>query len=530
MGNHILTINTYFNMLRINSHINQFTDMWHEYQSCIAIICDDFLPRKKKLELKPNIDHIAFRGKDQDIRGVNFDPITIEEQPEDVLINLIRSVKNLRRDIAVNEGSKRIMAIAAEIERTSFLTELEVRFVLALNYPVYQIGEDQPYFDIMMEFLLKFFDKFDVVSDLKKYIQLLSTNEAAIMRAKAREKLDAAEAAYDEEGEEPPSMTLIRWRIVHFKLNKVLGSFQHLENGDKLKLVNTIMQTYLWAHGSADQLTDNDRLNLDDMIIVAAELLYEINIYEWSVLNPINYMMISMLELAVSRSQARTYESSQANTKPQDMDQMGKNMQSATNTLRIWLMRVLGKLGLSSRFTGVSTAVKGLVEENFEKFGALKYSHYQAFGTERELLATCERYEKYYSEALTKNKNALVSGFKDRNFTNLNDLLSKNEHLENSFFQQVVMMSKLHLEIVRTSTSPSTIQKTLNKNSQFLQNLTEEDKIPVISKINPETREFGVIKLGLPREKIKEEICIEAVYDKKAAKKKKERDAEIERK
>jgi len=111
---------------------------------------------------------------------------------------------------------------------------------------------------------------------------------------------------------------------------------------------------------------------LDDMIIVAAELLYEINIYEWSVLNPINYMLISMLELAVSRSQARTVESNIA----KDMDQMAKNMQSATNTLRIWLMRVLGKLGLSSRFTGVSTAVKGLVEENFEKFGALKYSHY----------------------------------------------------------------------------------------------------------------------------------------------------------
>ena len=266
------------------------------------------------------------------------------------------------------------------------------------------------------------------------------------------------------------------------------------------------------------------------MIIVAAELLYEINIYEWSVLNPINYMLISMLELAVSRSQARTFESSSTATNPKDMDQMGRNMQNATNTLRIWLMRILGKLGLSSRFTGVSTAVKGLVEENFEKFGALKYSHYQAFGTERELLATCERYEKYYSEALTKNKNALVSGFKERNFSNLNELLSKNEHLENAFFQQVVQMSKLHLEIVRTSTSPSTIQKTLNKNSTFLQNLTEEDKIPVISKINAETREFGVIKLGYPREKIKEDICIESIYDKKAAKKKKERDAEVERK
>jgi len=83
---------------------------------------------------------------------------------------------------------------------------------------------------------------------------------------------------------------------------------------------------------------------------------------------------------------------------------------------------------------------------------------------------------------------------------------------------------------VRTSTSPSVVQKTLNKNSAFLQNLSEEDKIPVISKINAETREFGVIKLGLPREKIKEDTCIEAIYDKKAAKKKKERDAEIERK
>ena len=215
--------------------------MWKEYQQCIAIICDDFLPRKKKLELKANIETLAFRGKEADIRGVNFDPITIEEQPEDVLINLIRSVKNLRRDIAVNEGSKRIMAIAAEIERTSFLAELELRYTLALNYEIFMVGEGTPYFDTMLEYLIKFYDKFDVVSDLRKYMKLLTTNESTILRAAAREKLDAAESAYDEEAEEPPSMTLIRWRIVHFKLNKVLGSFSHLENGDKLKLVNTIM-------------------------------------------------------------------------------------------------------------------------------------------------------------------------------------------------------------------------------------------------------------------------------------------------
>jgi hypothetical protein len=31
-GNHILAINTYFNMLRINSHINQYSDMNMQYR------------------------------------------------------------------------------------------------------------------------------------------------------------------------------------------------------------------------------------------------------------------------------------------------------------------------------------------------------------------------------------------------------------------------------------------------------------------------------------------------------------------
>lgn len=171
------------------------------------------------------------------------------------------------------------------------------------------------------------------------------------MRNFARERLDAEEAAYDDTLEDPPSLKLIRWRVVHFKLNKVLGSFSQLEGQEKLKLVNTIMQTYLWAHGNSDALGDNDKINLEDMIVVAAELLYEVKIYEWCVLNPINFMLVSMLELAIGRS-------------------------PLNSTLRVWLMRILGKLGLSSRFTGISTNVKGLADQNFEKFGALKYSHY----------------------------------------------------------------------------------------------------------------------------------------------------------
>jgi tetratricopeptide (TPR) repeat protein len=131
-GNHILAINTYFNMLRINSHINQYSDMNTQYRQCIAIIIDDFLPKKKKHELKSNIEALVAKA---DTKGVNFDPITIEAEPEEVLINLIASCKNLRKNIAVDGTSKRVMGIANEMKRTSYLSDLEYKFMLALNYP-----------------------------------------------------------------------------------------------------------------------------------------------------------------------------------------------------------------------------------------------------------------------------------------------------------------------------------------------------------------------------------------------------------
>lgn len=84
-----MAINVFFNILRLNSHINQYTDMWDQYQKCITVICDDFLPRRKKYELKGNIDQLLLKAE---TKGVNFDPITIEAEPEEVLFNLIISI------------------------------------------------------------------------------------------------------------------------------------------------------------------------------------------------------------------------------------------------------------------------------------------------------------------------------------------------------------------------------------------------------------------------------------------------------
>lgn len=86
-------------------------------------------------------------------------------------------------------------------------------------------------------------------------------------------------------------------------------------------------------------------------MVVGAELLYEVNIYEWSVLNPVNFSLISMLEMALTKS-------------------------PNNNSLKVWLMKILGKLGLTSRFTQIGQSVKGLTDDSFENFGALKYSIY----------------------------------------------------------------------------------------------------------------------------------------------------------
>ncbi len=44
--NPVLTINVYFNMLRINSHPSHFQEsMWETYQTVIRLIINDFLPK-----------------------------------------------------------------------------------------------------------------------------------------------------------------------------------------------------------------------------------------------------------------------------------------------------------------------------------------------------------------------------------------------------------------------------------------------------------------------------------------------------
>ena len=70
-------------------------------------------------------------------------------------------------------------------------------------------------------------------------------------------------------------------------------------------MINTIVQTYLWAFQEGETqsraLSDIDKKNLDDLILICVELLMGLRIWESSVLNPLNFMALFLLEYGLKK-------------------------------------------------------------------------------------------------------------------------------------------------------------------------------------------------------------------------------------
>lgn len=202
------------------------------------MLVDDFLPKKKGFVFNPQFELNMMK---LETKGINFDPVTNDTSGDDMLINLVSSIKNLRKNIAIDTSSDRIVGIANQMKRTSFMADLEYKFCLALRYPNYPTGEKSMFFSLIKEYIEAFHDKFDVIGDIRQYLVLLGPIEATALRMHVREKLDEQEQKYQDNPDDPPNISLIRWRFIFFKTNKLLGAFTNLEKPDKLKLVNTIM-------------------------------------------------------------------------------------------------------------------------------------------------------------------------------------------------------------------------------------------------------------------------------------------------
>ena len=161
--------------------------MWDTYKTCIRLVLHDFLPKLKSYEYKNNIDYFLSQSADSAKgQGHNFEPITFDDKAEPILVNLVSSVKNLRKNIVIDPNSRKHIEISNRMKRTSYLAELECKLCIALNCKNYPTYESSSTFNLIYEYIESFFDKADVICDLIPYLILLNNDEAQSLREKVR--------------------------------------------------------------------------------------------------------------------------------------------------------------------------------------------------------------------------------------------------------------------------------------------------------------------------------------------------------
>lgn len=66
--------------------------------------------------MSPEIEKkVSITDANGESKGMNFDPLTVDAEELEILLNLIMSIKNMRKNIAIDQTSKRIKAIANEM-------------------------------------------------------------------------------------------------------------------------------------------------------------------------------------------------------------------------------------------------------------------------------------------------------------------------------------------------------------------------------------------------------------------------------
>ena len=99
-------------------------------------------------------------------------------------------------------------------------------------------------------------------------------------------------------------MKVIRWKIVLFKLSKIIGMYEAIsDRNERFSTVNNILILYVYGHAhNENDLSDLDLRNLDDLITICVEILHQAKLFDPSVLNPLNYMMLTLLAYGLQKS------------------------------------------------------------------------------------------------------------------------------------------------------------------------------------------------------------------------------------
>lgn len=170
-----------------------------------------------------------------------------------------------------------------------------------------------------------------------------------------------------------------------------------------------------------------DRKNAEDILIIAVETLYEVKLYDFTVLNPVNFMMICMLE---------------------------HSLQYYPESVRIcsWLLKVYSKLGLASLVTELVEKFPSINDLNFERLGAARFSVYSDYGMNESLEELIQEYKDFYRDKINDNKNTIVTAFLHRDFEKIQPTMKKNEELSRSGFQHAIGLAQTCLTVGKYAT------------------------------------------------------------------------------
>jgi len=473
------SINTYFLILKSNSHLANFKEMWTTYQTCIRVVINFYLPRKFNFEYKPNLDYSLNYAS---VKTKPFDPIDESFEPIPLLESLLSSIIVLKKNIFTENPKTK--AVADSFKMTLSLSEIEFKFCLAMNCPGFPTKEKSPYYNAVLNYMEKFFECTDTVEDLRTYFKLFSSDDVFAFRDYFHEKILKLEKYHESSRSKIPDLKLVRWKACYFKLCKVLNLYSGItDKKQRLKIVNEIFETYLQAMvHSESEVTHIDKKNFEDIIVIAYIILKDSKLYDFTVLNPLNYYAIIMLEIARKNN-------------PMNRD------------FNLILLKLYDKLGCSTKVSEILQTFH-CKQEDYEKLGYFKFSHLSEFGRAQGLESCCKQYKTFFDRTLTENKNRVISCFQNQEFDQISELLEKNESMQGSYFLSCTHLTMLFMSLFKYGNNPHIISGLFSKEFQYLNSLCDDEE-SMFEEVNTgesiKHQKFESIKVGQEKSEIRKQ-------------------------
>lgn len=241
-GNYLLGVNMLFSLLKINSNAQFYKEMPEIYTDVTRIIINNYLPSINYDFLKEPVPNFlteeSFGAPKGEFGSANFEPLTLDQKPTEILEILFYSIRNLRINTnQIDVSQRRLALLSIQMKRASYLAEMEFRYVYALKCPSQPVGEGTSHLNIILEYVENFHDQTDVVEEIRPYLTLLMQTDTKIIfnrienRLKMIVKLDSEDREAKGKKENVPfiaSVKLLRYQFVAFKLFRIIGIYSGL--------------------------------------------------------------------------------------------------------------------------------------------------------------------------------------------------------------------------------------------------------------------------------------------------------------